>query len=62
LPRNYAREFVALANQPTTDAPLRAQLALVLGSLQPDARQTGERLLQYRPPAPTPPGPPSKEE
>ncbi len=33
----------------TDDAKLKANLALVLGSLRPDARQTGERLLHFRP-------------
>jgi CheY-like chemotaxis protein len=35
-----------------TDPALKAELALLLGSLKPDARATGERLLHYQP---TPP-------
>jgi hypothetical protein len=34
------------------DANLKASVALVLGSLRPDARQTGERLKGYTPPLP----------
>ncbi len=41
----------------TDDAKLKANLALVLGSLRPDARQTGERLLWFRPTF----NPPAKE-
>ena len=38
-----------------TDATLKANLALLLGSLRPGARVTGERLLRYQPAAPAPP-------
>jgi CheY-like chemotaxis protein len=38
--------------QPTTDAALKGDVALLLGSLRPDARVTGERLLRYQPPPP----------
>ena len=41
----------------TDDAKLKGNLALVLGSLRPDARQTGERLLWFRPTF----NPPAKE-
>jgi hypothetical protein len=44
-----------------TDPALKGDLALILGSLHPDARATGERLLRYQPPEPTPaPAPKSK--
>lgn len=36
----------------SSDAKLRGNLAAVLGSSRPDARQTGQRLQQYVPPAP----------
>jgi CheY-like chemotaxis protein len=39
-----------------TPPALKADLALLVGSLHPDARLTGERLLRYQPP--TPPQPP----
>jgi CheY-like chemotaxis protein len=42
----------ALFVQPGTDPALKAELALLLGSLKPDARLTGERLLRYQPPPP----------
>jgi hypothetical protein len=62
LSRNHAAQLTALASQPDLDPPLKAQLALVMGSLRPDARQTGERLLQYQPPPPGPPPAPPKKE
>jgi hypothetical protein len=42
-----------LYRQPGLDAGLRTNLALVLGSLRPDARVTGERLRRFQP---APPG------
>ncbi len=59
LSRSHVKGLLALYEQPATDAPLKAQLALVLGGLQPDARLTGQRLLQYQPPAPAPPAAPA---
>jgi CheY-like chemotaxis protein len=44
-----------LYRQAGTDATLKANLALVMGALRPDARRTGERLRQYQPVAPLPP-------
>jgi hypothetical protein len=64
LSRAQVKDLAALNDNPALDPPLKAQVALVLGSLQPDARLTGQRLLQYRPPvpaAPAPPPPPRKE-
>jgi hypothetical protein len=43
------------------DAGLRTNLALVLGSLRPDARVTGERLRRYHPAPPGAPAAPPKE-
>jgi CheY-like chemotaxis protein len=48
--------------EPATDPALRAELALVLGSLRPDVRVTGERLLRYRPPPPVAAAPTLKED
>jgi CheY-like chemotaxis protein len=61
LSRGHVARLTTLANQPDLDAPLRAQVATVLGSLQPDARLTGQRLLQYQPPQPGAAAPPKKE-
>jgi hypothetical protein len=49
----------------TVDPGLRANLGLVIGSMRPDARTTGERLKGFRPPppaAPKPPMPPKEPE
>lgn len=62
LVRNHVRSLAAANADPATDPLLKAQLALVMGSLQPDARLTGERLLQYQPPTPGAPPPPPKKE
>jgi CheY-like chemotaxis protein len=40
---------------PDTDPTLRASLALIVGSMRPDSRTTGERLLQFQPPIPQAP-------
>jgi CheY-like chemotaxis protein len=40
----------ALAHAPDGDADLKANAALILGSLRPDSRATGERLKSYNPP------------
>ena len=52
LTRGQAHAFEELFAQLATDPALKAELALLLGSLKPDARQTGERLLQYQPTQP----------
>jgi CheY-like chemotaxis protein len=52
LTRAQVESLVHLHAQAETDATLRAKTALVLGSLRPDAKATGERLLQYQPPPP----------
>jgi hypothetical protein len=59
LTRDQVRALDALYAQPNLDLPLKNSVALVIGSLQPNARLTGERLLQYQPP--TPGAPPKKE-
>ncbi len=60
LIRDQVRALDALYAQPNLELPLKNSLALVIGSLQPNARLTGERLLQYQPPTPGAP-PPKKE-
>jgi len=40
------------------DPELKEALALLMGGMRPDARATGERLLQFQPPPPAPPAPP----
>jgi hypothetical protein len=63
LNRAHVAGLTAIGADPKTDTILKAQVALVLGSLQPNARLTGERLLQYQyqpPAAPAPPAPPKK--
>ncbi len=46
--------------QAAADPPLKARIAVVLGTLRPDARLTGQRLRDFRPAAAQPP-PPRKE-
>jgi hypothetical protein len=60
LTGEQVRALHALYAQPNLDEPVKNSVALVIGSLRPDARLTGERLLQYQPP--TPGAPPKKEE
>jgi CheY-like chemotaxis protein len=55
LPSSFVNELMAVSAQPSTDPPLKAQLAVVLGSLNPSARVTGERLLRYQPVTPAAP-------
>jgi CheY-like chemotaxis protein len=52
LARAHVQALTALDQEPKIDPILKAQLALVLGSLHPSPRLSGERLLQYRPPEP----------
>src|SRR5262249_49942544 len=44
----------------TTDAKLKGSVALVIGAMRPDRRQSGERLRTYTPTVPAP-APPPKE-
>jgi hypothetical protein len=62
LTRPQAAALEGLLAQPGTDASLKGELALLLGSLRPDARQTGERLLRYQPPLPGSAAPPTLKE
>jgi CheY-like chemotaxis protein len=45
-----------------TNPTLRANVALVMGSLRPSAAVTGERLKQFQPPPPAPAAPPKEKE
>jgi hypothetical protein len=45
-----------------TDPALRANVALVMGSMRPDAVATGQRLKQFQPKPPAPPEKPDKPE
>jgi hypothetical protein len=54
------RALQDLFAQKDNDPKLQANLALVIGSMRPDAARTGQRLKDYTPPAP-PPAPPPKE-
>jgi CheY-like chemotaxis protein len=58
LNREQVGRLEQLYAQKDLDPNLRSGIAGILGSLRPDARMTGERLLQYRPPTPRPPMPP----
>jgi hypothetical protein len=52
-----ARGIAETYADPKLEEVLKTQIALVLGSLRPSARQSGDLLLQYQPPTPTPPTP-----
>jgi CheY-like chemotaxis protein len=62
LPAGAVEALRALFAAPDTDANLRANVALVMGGMRPDARVTGDRLKDFRPAppaaAPAPPMPP----
>lgn len=58
------RALGALYAQANLDEALKNSVAVVIGTLRPSARLTGERLLQYQPPIPgaaPPPNPPKEE-
>jgi CheY-like chemotaxis protein len=67
LSRHIQQRSLALTNEQVAsltslfgsadDAQLKANVALVIGSMRPDARQTGERLQQYAPSLPQPAAP-----
>jgi CheY-like chemotaxis protein len=61
LGSNPIRSLDALARTADTDAALRANAILVIGSLRPDSKTTGERLKGYTPPPPPAPPPSPKE-
>jgi hypothetical protein len=50
LSMNYVRSLQDLFDK-APDAKLKANVAVVLGALRPDARLTGGRLLRYGPPS-----------
>jgi hypothetical protein len=52
------RDLEALARAADTDPTLKANAALLIGTLRPDTRTTGERLKAY---SPAPPAPAAKE-
>jgi CheY-like chemotaxis protein len=60
LDGNEVRALQAVLGSSTTAPAVRDQVALVMGSLRPGARLTGERLQQFQPPPPSAPA--SKEE
>ena len=59
LTRDQGRVIAEMYADPKLDESLKTTVALVLGSLRPSARQSGDLLLQYRPPTPAAP-PPNK--
>jgi CheY-like chemotaxis protein len=59
LSREQVRAIVEMYADPKLDEMLKNNVALVLGSLRPDARRSGDLLLQYQPPPPAAP-PPNK--
>jgi CheY-like chemotaxis protein len=61
LDRAQVEALENLYRQQGLDAGLRTNLALVLGSLRPDARVTGERLRRYQPAPPGAPAPPKEK-
>jgi CheY-like chemotaxis protein len=61
LTDNEAKNLAALLDAQGTDPKLRVSVALVVGSLRPDTRRTGERLRQFQPPQPAPPAKPAEK-
>jgi hypothetical protein len=58
LSRDLVRAIAEVYVDPKLDDALRTNVAIVLGSLRPNARQSGDLLLQYQPPPPgAPPAP-----
>jgi len=54
------RALADMYADPRLEEPLKTTVAVVLGSLQPNARQSGDLLLRYQPPAPGAPKKPDK--
>lgn len=52
LTREQVQTLADLYAQPKLDEVLKNNVALVLGSLRPSARRSGDLLLQYQPPTP----------
>ncbi|MGH7169728.1 MAG: HEAT repeat domain-containing protein [Gemmataceae bacterium] len=57
LTRAQASALAALYADPKLDELIKTKVALVLGSLQPSARRSGDLLLRYQPPVPGAPPP-----
>jgi hypothetical protein len=55
LEKRQAKDLNAAFQNAAESPELRTQLALVMGSLRPTARQTGNRLFQFQPEPPPPP-------
>lgn len=62
LTRGQVRALNDLYFQKNLDLPLKTSVAVVVGSLRPNARLSGERLLQYQPPIPGAPAKKDKEQ
>jgi hypothetical protein len=58
LTNDQVKALQELFAKKDNDPKLQANLAIVVGSLRPDATRTGQRLKDYVPPAPPPPPPP----
>jgi hypothetical protein len=56
------RALEVLARAADTDAALKSNATLVIGTLRPDSKTTGERLKSYTPPPPPAPAPPPAKE
>jgi hypothetical protein len=54
LPAGQVKSLESLAANKDTDATLRGNVVLIMGSLRPDAQRTADRLKDFRPPAPAP--------
>jgi hypothetical protein len=57
LSRDQMRAIAEMYADPKLDEALRTNVAIVLGSLRPSTRQSGDLLLQYQPPPPGAPPP-----
>lgn len=57
LTRAQVRGIAEMYADPKLEEVLKTQVAVVLGSLRPSARQSGDLLLQYQPPTPAAPPP-----
>jgi len=60
LSRDLVRVIAEMYADPKLDETLRNSVAIVLGSLRPSARRSGDLLLQYQPPPPPPAAPPKR--
>ncbi|MGH7222817.1 MAG: hypothetical protein ACRELF_06295, partial [Gemmataceae bacterium] len=60
LTRDQVRAMTELYAQPRLEEVLKTNVAVVLGSLRPSVRRSGDLLLQYQPQVPGAPPPPKK--